>query len=136
MTALLDVNILLDVVLSRQPWVNEALAISQACAQGRMVGYVSAVTLPTLYYVVRRSADKARAAAAVDLCLQSFEICSVDRPALELARSFNGSDFEDDIQAACATVARLDAIVTRDPSGFRQPGIVALSPADALARLP
>jgi predicted nucleic acid-binding protein len=136
MTVLLDVNILLDVVLSRQPWVAEALAVSPACAQGRMVGHVSAVTLPTIYYVVRRSTDKARAAAAVDLCLQSFEICAVDRPTLELARSFNGTDFEDDIQAACAVVSGLDAIVTRDPSGFRQPQVVALRPADALARLP
>ena len=101
-----------------------------------MVGYVAAITLPTLYYVVRRSADKARAAAAVDLCLQSFEICPVDRPTLELARSFNGADFEDDIQAACAVIAGLDAIVTRDPTGFRQPQVIALSPADALGRLP
>ena len=70
------------------------------------------------------------------LCLQSFEVCAVDRPTLLLARSFNGTDFEDDIQAACASVAGLDAVVTRDPGGFRQPGIVVLSPADALARVP
>ena len=61
MKALLDVNILLDVVLNRQPWVQHALAISSACADRRMTGYVAAFTVPTLYYIVRRSADKTRA---------------------------------------------------------------------------
>ena len=136
MKALLDLNILLDVALNRQPWVTDALAMSRACSDGRMTGYVAAVFLPTLYYVVRRSADKTRATAAVDLCLQSFELCPVDRPTVNLARSLNGADFEDDLQAACAIAGGLDAIITRDPTGFTHAPILTLSPADAMARLP
>ena len=136
MKALLDINILADVVLARQPWVVEALAISRACAGGRMVGYVSAVTVPTLYYVVRRASDKTRASAAVELCLQSFEVCAVDRTVLELAKSFAGPDFEDDVQAACAVLAGLDAVITRDPAGFTHPRIPAMNPTEFLAKLP
>jgi hypothetical protein len=121
---------------SIEPWVRDAVAISRACAAGRMTGYVAAFALPTLYYVVRRSADKMRAAAAVDLCLRSFEICTVDRGTIVLARSLGGADFEDDLQTACAMLAGLDAIVTRDAAGFPHLAMTALSPAAAIARLP
>jgi hypothetical protein len=69
-------------------------------------------------------------------CLQTFEIIPVGRPELERADSLPGSDFEDNLQMACAALAKLDAIVTRDPSGFAGSPIPVLSPAELLAQVP
>lgn len=68
-------------------------------------------------------------------CLNSFRVLPVDREALELAAAMPASDFEDNRLAACAQLARLDAIVTRDPRGYAGSPVPALSPAEFLARL-
>jgi hypothetical protein len=46
-----------------------------------------------------------------------------------------GNDFEDNVQIACAVIAGLDAIVTRDPKGFAGSPVLVLTPAELLARL-
>jgi predicted nucleic acid-binding protein len=54
MTALLDLNVLLDALLGREPWRAEADAIWDANREGRIGGRVSAAALPTLFYVIRK----------------------------------------------------------------------------------
>jgi hypothetical protein len=89
----------------------------------------------TSFYIVRRNADLAKAHRVVSECLDSFEILPVDRSTLEHARTLPGSDFEDNLQIACAVIARLDAIVTRDPRGFAGSPVPVYSLAEFLARL-
>jgi predicted nucleic acid-binding protein len=136
MKVLLDLNVLLDVVLAREPFASDSMAVFRACADGRAVGYVSAISIPTLFYIGRRTVGTDLAFLAIDRCLRSFEICPVDRAILQAARALSGSDFEDDIQAACASMAGLDVIVTRDRTGFGNAPIPVLSPAELVARLP
>ncbi len=133
---LLDLNVVLDVLLSRSPWQVEARAIWNANREGRIAAAVSAITLPTVFYVVRKQADLGRAHLAVMNCLQSLTIIGVDRSVLEMAANLSGSDFEDNVQIACASVAALDAVVTRDPKGFTESPVPTLSPAEFLAQLP
>ena len=54
MTVLLDLNVLLDAFLGREPWRTEVDAIWNANRDGRIAGRVSAAALPTLFYVVRK----------------------------------------------------------------------------------
>lgn len=136
MRVLLDLNVVIDVLLERDPWRVEAQPIWNANRDGRIDALISAAALPTLFYVVRKQADLPRAHLAVMNCLRSLEIVPVDRTALEMATNLPGSDFEDNLQVACAVIARLDAIVTRDPKGFAGSPVPALAPAELLAKLP
>ncbi len=115
MTVLLDLNVVLDAFLGREPWRAQADAIWDANRDGRIGGWLSAAALPTLFYVIRKQEDLARAHLAVANCLRSLEIVPVARTALEMATTFPGSDFEDNLQIACAVEASLDRIVTRNP---------------------
>jgi predicted nucleic acid-binding protein len=135
MRALLDTNIILDVLLRREPWVAQASELWRAHDQGRLRGHVMASAITDIFYVARKLVGQDLARKAVRTCLATFEICVVDRAALELAESLPGSDLEDNLQIACAQIARLDAIVTRDQTGFAASPVQTLSPADALARL-
>lgn len=89
-----------------------------------------------IFYIARRAVDAPTARLAVGLCLNAFEISSVDRQTLEQAIAMPGSDFEDNVQIACALIAGLDAIVTRNPGNFAAVTIPVLTPAEFLARLP
>lgn len=133
---LFDINVVLDVVLAREPWVADSSAVVQAALDGTLTAHLSAASLPTIFYLVRRNADINKALDVVKECLKTFTIVPVDRRALELAASLPGSDFEDNLQIACATLTSLDAIVTRDPTGFAGSPVAVLSPAELLDRLP
>ena len=135
MRVLLDTNVLLDVLLKRDPWVAESSAVWQAHDEGQIVGYVMACAIADIFYIARRLTALETARTAVRICLEAFEICAVDHQALEQARALPGSDFEDNLQIACASLAGLDAIVTRDEKGFRAAAIPVLTPAELLARL-
>jgi predicted nucleic acid-binding protein len=135
MRVLLDTNVVLDVLLGREPWLADASALWQASDDGRLTGFITATTLTDIFYVARRLADLARARQAVQVCLAAFEIVPVDRAALERAQQMRGPDFEDNVQIACAEAGRLDAIVTRDGVNFATSPIPIWSPADCRQRL-
>ena len=135
MKALLDLNVVLDVFLLRQPWLLEAGAIWEANRAGRISAYLSSASMPTIFYLVRKQLDQAHARIAIDECLRSLAIAPVGRSTLELALVGPGTDFEDNLQIACALEAGLDAIVTRDPKGFAGSSVAVLTPADLLARI-
>lgn len=135
MTVLLDLNVVLDTLLGREPWRAEADEIWEANRDGRIDAWVSAAAPPTLFYIVRKQADLTRARLAITNCLASLEIAPVNRTTLELASTFPGSDFEDNLQIACAVESQLDVIVTRNPGDFAGSPVKVLTPAELLAQL-
>jgi predicted nucleic acid-binding protein len=135
MKVLLDVNVVLDVLLVRQPWFADAAQVWDAHRNGQITSAVAAFTVPTIFYIVRRQTDLKHAHDAVRICLTTLEIVPVLRTTLELARTLPGSDYEDNLQLACATETQMDGVVTRDPSGYPGATVPILSPADLLARL-
>ena len=131
---LLDLNVILDVVLEREPFVVDALSISRLCGTGRHIGFVSAISLPTLFYVVRKAKNLDLAHESVRMCLESFEISPVGRAELEMARTLKGNDFEDNVQIGCAVLSGMDVIVTRNPTDFDHSPIAVMTPAEWLAK--
>lgn len=129
MHILCDINVVLDVLLKRTPWVTEAAAVWQANDEGRIVGYILASAMTDIFYIARQLAGLEIAHTTVRTCLEAFEICTVDRQALEQAEALPGKDFEDNLQIACAS------IVTRDKDGFKAATIPVWTPAELLAQL-
>jgi len=134
MTALLDVNVILDVLLAREPWAADAARLWEACDSGQIEGYVTAISLPIIFYIVRKSAGLDRARECVKVCLDAFAVCAVDRAELEAAHQMAGGDFEDNIQLACAIRSHCQVIVSRDKE-LRDPMIRCVTPAQALSMI-
>ena len=65
MRVLLDTNVVLDVLLDRQPWAVDAGAIWAACDQGRLDGFVTASSMTDFFYIARRASDLPAARAAL-----------------------------------------------------------------------
>lgn len=135
MRILLDTNVVLDVLLRRDPWQAEASTLWRAVDDGQVTAYVTATTLTDIFFVARKLTDTVRARQSVQVCLDAFNVGTVDRAVLERAQALSGADFEDNVQIACAEAAGLEAIVTRNPSDFEGSPMSVLSPAECLARL-
>jgi predicted nucleic acid-binding protein len=51
---LLDINIMLDVVLARHPWAEEAAVLLSLVENGRADGYIAGHTITTIHYIVAK----------------------------------------------------------------------------------
>lgn len=115
MKVLIDTNIILDFLLERELFLQDAEALFQAISSGQLVGYVTATTLTDIFYIARRHTQSfERAREAVEIYLATMEVCTVNRTVLEAALTSSIPDFEDAVQVASAVTEGLDAIVTRD----------------------
>lgn len=136
MRILIDTNIILDFLLQREPFFQDAEQLFQEIDSGRVVGYVTATTLTDIFYISRRhtrSVEQAR--QAVSETLTVMVICPVNRAVLESAFRSGLADFEDAVQIACAVAQGLDAILTRDTQGFLNSSVPVLSIHELLQRL-
>src|SRR5947209_5878449 len=136
MRVLVDTNIALDALLARAPWQADAQAILQAHQDGRLVCAFTTVSIANMFYVGPKAVGTAQALADVRFCLSIFDILSVTRQTLIDATQLPGGDYEDNIQIAAAVAAGVDAIVTRDPSGYTASPLPVFDPAGLIARLP
>lgn len=132
---LLDTNVVLDVLLSREPWRSEAAALWQAVDDEQLTAYLPASAVTDIFNVARKLTDIARARQSVQVCLDAFNIGIVDRAVLERAQVLSGPDFEDNVQIACAEFNALDAIVTRNPDDFAGSPVAVWSPEQCLKNL-
>lgn len=110
-SVMFDTNVVLDVLLNRQPWVVEAQQLWHLVDDGQIQGYISAITLSNMFYLARKARGIEVAYELVWICLDTFEICPVDRKTLEAAANIEHggtSDFEDNIQIVNAADNHLD----------------------------
>ncbi|MGK7892079.1 MAG: type II toxin-antitoxin system VapC family toxin [Xenococcus sp. (in: cyanobacteria)] len=118
MQVLIDTNVVLDLLQEREPFVENAAKLFERIDDGEIEGFITATTITNIDYIVRKAAGKIVAQDAISQILSDLNICAVDLNVLEQALALNFEDFEDAVQYACAVVHNLDAIVTRDLSGF------------------
>ena len=136
MKVLIDTNIVLDYLLEREPFLQDAEALFDAIASGKVVGYVTATTLTDIFYIARRQTRSIQLARqAVSTTLSVMVICAINREILEAAFTSGLDDFEDAVQIFCAISHGLDAIVTRDLEGFVSSAIPVLSVRQLLEQL-
>lgn len=136
MRVLIDTNIVLDFLLQREPFFQDAELLFQAIDTGQVVGYVTATTLTDIFYISRKhtcSIEQAR--QAVSGTLIAMAICPVNRAVLESAFGSGLVDFEDAVQIACAVAQGLDAILTRDTQGFLSSSVPVLLTQELLQQL-
>lgn len=133
--ALLDTNVVLDALLDRTPWNVQANTIWQAQLDKQFVAYVTATTLTDIFYISRRYGGLEKAWRLVYAVLNQLSVISVGPRELQLATRLAGSDFEDNLQIACAINAQLDLIVTRNLTGFSGNNIPILTPQQLLLEL-
>ncbi len=136
MRALVDTNIIMDLLLDRQPFAQEAVALWHACEQGRFEGYMSALTPVHIFSIARTVKGSANALQIITDLLAVLRVCALDQAVLQAATALPFTDYEDAVQRACAVANQLDAIITRNPTDYASARLAVFAPADFLSRLP
>jgi predicted nucleic acid-binding protein len=130
MRVLIDTNVVLDFLQGREPFVENAARLFERIDAGEIEGFIAATTITNIYYIIRRVAGRAVAQDAITQVLSDLNICVVDLEVLAQALALNFEDFEDAVQYSCAVAYGVDAIVTRDASGFINAEIPVVLPEE------
>lgn len=135
MRVLFDTNVVLDVLLAREPHARHAARLFAAVADGALTGVLCATTVTTLHYLACKAAGSAVAAGLLETSLGIFEVAPVDGIILHQALGGRGPDFEASVIAAAAAADAADVIATRDSGGFRDAAVPVMSPEELVAVL-
>ena len=135
MRVLLDSDVILDLVLSRQPHFDDAHAIFHAIARKEFLAFVSAIAVLNVNYFAEKENDRSFALIEVEKLLLLVSVCAVDETMLKSSLHSPVTDYEDAVQCASAVAANLDGIVTRNAKDFKNSPIPVYSPSEFLELL-
>lgn len=132
---LFDSNVILDVLLAREPHVGASKAVWVAVERGNAEGMVSAHAVTTIHYILRREIGNSKAKEIISSILKVLGVATVDNAIILDALQLPLHDFEDAVTASSAKSAQCDLIVTRDPKGFRNSQVPSINPEALLPLL-
>jgi len=132
---LFDTNVLIDFLLDREPWADDAARVLSYVERGSVQGFTCATSVATVFYLARKAGGVAQARKHVRALLSLLQVAPVQGSTLNAALASNVADFEDAVVAEAASQTGADVVVTRDPMGFKGSPLPAHSPGDFLALL-
>jgi predicted nucleic acid-binding protein len=136
MNVLIDTNVILDVLLGREPFLSYSAKAVFLSEKNIIDGYVSASTATDIFYIVRKEfQDKDKAYGAMEKLFQAVKVAPIDGETIEKALKLRGNDFEDCIQLVAAHGFEAEYIITRDMDGFNNSTITPSAPSDFLSAL-
>ena len=135
MKCLVDTNVILDIALEREPFVEQSALFFQMAQQRSIHLFITATTVTDLYYISRKEKGKETALAFLADLLQFVDVASVDKHIILQALHSAMPDFEDAIQAYSARREVIPTIVTRNENDFEQSGLDVYSPSSFLQSL-
>lgn len=135
MNALIDTNVIVDVLTARDPFFADCAMVLDLAERGEFVASICATAVTTVFYLVRRHHG---AEATIEKIKDLTAICNVapvNHSVIASALGDDFADFEDAVVHHSAVLAGAECIVTRNEADFRKSSLVIYSPAQFLAVL-
>jgi len=134
---LIDSDVILDLLLDREPFADPSEQVFENLAAGRIQGYVTTIALLNIYYIARKPLGRNAALDCMKrlLVTDGLEVFAVDKRHIQAALNSAMTDFEDAVQAESARSMGFDYIVTRNKRDFSESPIPAMLPEELLKKL-
>lgn len=132
---LLDTDVLVDIVLDREPHADPAEELLEKVQQGVEAANVAWHSISNLYYIAARVVGRDEALDFILGLLRFVPVAPTGTEAIRYAASLQMADFEDAMQVAAARACGATRIVTRNVSDYVRSPIPAVSPQAVLAEL-
>lgn len=133
MKLMIDTNILLDVMIHREPFFDDSKAVLKLCEDHEVTGFVSASAVTDIFYITRKALGNLEDTyRVISNILNIVKILTVTNEDVVSAFQVKAKDFEDCLMATCAKSNKCDGIVTRNKKDFLGFGITLYSPEEIL----
>ena len=132
MKVLFDTNVILDVLLDRQPFSNDSAQLMAMVERSEMLGFLCATTVTTIHYLMAKSLHANSAMKHIRLLLSLFTIAPVNRSVIENGLECNFTDYEDAVIVEAAQHSGVEYIITRNIKDFKKSSVPVFTPSDFL----
>lgn len=129
MKILVDTNVIIDALTSREPFKNDAEQIFMLAANRIEDMYITASSATDIYYLVRKYLHNTEQAKSVMTKLyELFLILDVTAIDCKEALLTEMGDYEDAVISCCASHNHMDYIVTRNIRDYEKSKVQAILP--------
>ena len=136
MKILLDTNVILDYMLGRNPFFDNALKILDLASYENQLTVVSSSAITDIFYHVNRAfRDSFITQDKIEELMQIISVLDVTEDDIRRALSLRWKDFEDAVQYSVAVSNHVDFIITRNASDFESRDIPVMNPEEFLLYL-
>ena len=135
MKVLIDTNVILDVLYKREGFYEDSLKIWKLCEIRKIDGYISALSIPNIVYILRRELDPEKTLEVINNINLVFKIYDLKSEIIMQAAEKKTKDYEDALQMVTAQKLKASFIVTRNIKDFTGSKIIAVKPSELLERL-
>lgn len=135
MVVLVDANIIIDFLTTREPFYQVASQVMKKCSTGELEGCVAFHTIPNLWYILRKVPEEQRRTWIEKVCDCLMVVGTSHESVVQAIRMSDFKDFEDCLQDCCAKEAQADFIVTRNVADFAESKVPAIEAGDLLKKL-
>jgi predicted nucleic acid-binding protein len=132
---LFDTDVILDLLLDREPFAESAAMLFSLVETGRISGFVCATSVTTIHYLAVKAVGVKRAKDHMKKLLSLLDVAQVNRSVIEAALGSRFPDFEDAVVAESAHQVDANGIVTRNVRDYRRSLVPAYMPAELVAML-
>ena len=132
MKVLFDTNIILDVLLNREPFVVNSALLMAHVEKKDIDGYLCATTITTLDYLLSKALNKRESRAGIQKLLSLFRISEVNSTVLDLSVNSGFSDFEDAVQYFSGVCSEVNALLTRNIKDYKKTELPVYTPDELL----
>jgi len=126
---IVDTNVVLDVLLEREPFVESALGVFCLVEESRLDALLCATTITTIDYLLIQSLPVSKARNALRKLISLFEIAAVNRLVIERALASKIQDFEDAVLDEAGQMAGADSVITRNTKDFTGSALKIFDPS-------
>ncbi len=131
MQILIDTNVILDWLMHREPFSENAKYIMEEAMFGNVEGYLTAHTFSDLFYILRKDIDVSKRKQLLLLLCEYFHIIVENKETIRMALlNERWNDLEDGLQMQCAIEKNLDYIVTHNKKDFSSSKVKAILPEE------
>lgn len=131
---LIDTNVLLDYLLTREPFYDDAKKVLLACVEGKAKGCIAAHSISNMFFILRKDYNARERREILSSLCSIFDVEGIDKAKLLAGlKNEEFSDFEDCLQMECAKAYGAQYIVTRNVADYTSSEIKAIMPKDYLA---
>lgn len=134
MKILFDTNIIIDVILEREPFYSDSRNALLKSDGFDIDGYISASTLTDIYYICKKQLGHDATIEIIKNLIDSINILNVSRDTIVLALHCDFSEFEDAVQSASAELNQVDLIISRNTKDFSNSKTLTVTPKEFLEK--
>jgi predicted nucleic acid-binding protein len=127
---LLDTDVVLDFLLDRQPFAEQAAQILALCEEKKLQVFVTPVLISNVYYILRKLGSHNKVITHLKQLLTLVEIASIQKAEVLEALASDFVDFEDALQHfAAKSESGMQLIITRNLKDYSKSSIAVMMPS-------